>query len=295
MAEKVRQTDPPREAPRSSPSPSGRLIPPQKVGEKSGFQKLFEEVRQTREEEISTGGGDHRPPSAAELKEAVRPASSQQERAAKDRDDPRKRFDKDSDHERSDGKGRSSSGDSVSRAKEAEHRVIGRASVSERRSHGEGKGSAGQGGPGTGGQGRRGRAEAAFLTGSSAKKIGGNALSRMDAFQTLLESVSGRSLPRADKASKLPPIFNKALLDQIVRYCRVVTKTDGEKEIELELNEKIFQGLRLRVSSKDGEMLATFETRSPEAHALFQAHKNDLKQVLQEKGIAVRSINVIMV
>ncbi len=127
------------------------------------------------------------------------------------------------------------------------------------------------------------------------KKIGGNALSRMDAFQTLLESVSGRSLPRADKASKLPPIFNKALLDQIVRYCRVVTKTDGEKEIELELNEKIFQGLRLRVSSKDGEMLATFETRSPEAHALFQAHKNDLKQVLQEKGIAVRSINVIMV
>lgn len=289
MAEKV--DNKPKEVYRPErPDKSSRLITPQ-YGAKSDFQKLLEDADQKNSSSSDFSGSGQ--PSHTETKEAVRQAASQQERYGRDKDDSQKKM-TDRERDRDDAAKPGESKDaSAPRAKEAEKRVIGHGSLGERGHQGGGGGGTGAGsgkGKGTGTaipMEMRGMEQS---TGGTMAK--GKFEIELHAAQTVAQSLPA-STPK--KPEKPVNILTKTVLDQIVQYCRIVTKTDGDKELDMQLHEQIFKGLKLRVSVVQGKVDATFVTESEEVLNLFNAQKSALSQALQEKGIAVNSVNVIMV
>ncbi len=270
----------------------GRLLP--RDPNNPNFQKVLEDTGTSSDSMTFTPQGQGL---TTETKEAVRAAVSQQERfsGGQEKDDFQKRLnEKEREHDEPAKPGESKESSGAPRAKEAERRVVGRGSLSER-GHGGGEGGRG-GGEGSGKQeGQRGQKGFVALPGSeTGSGIKGEAKGIIHgSFE--MELHAAQSLAHPTPPTK-PLAANKALLDQIVQYCRVVTKTDGDKEIDMQLHEVIFKGLKLRVMiNKDGQVVATFVTQSKEVLDLFNAQKSELKKALAQKGIAVESINVIMV
>jgi len=283
---------------RSNVDRGSRLIP--RDPNKPSFQKVLEDTGQSPGEDAMNftpqGQG-----STTETKEAVRAASSEQERFYNpDKDGFQKKLlEKERPRDRDEpAKSGESKDAGAPRAKEAEKRVVGHGSLSER-GHGEGEGGH-AGGEGSGkGQGQRGQREFVNFSGMGLKgaAVKGDAKGIIHgSFE--MELHAAQSLARATLPAPptKPLAANKALMDQIVQYCRVVTKTDGDKEIDMQLHEAVFKGLKLKVSiDKDGKVVATFITESQEVSNLFNAQKDELKKALAEKGVAVESINVIII
>lgn len=273
------------------PDKTSRLVVP-RYTDKSDFEKVMEETDQKNSS--SSGFSSSGQSSNTETKEAVRQVASQQERYGRDKDDNQKRNsdrERDRDDAAKPGESKESSGP---RAKEAEKRVIGRGSLSER-GHEGGEG----GGHGTGSGSGRGRGTGTPLPlamQGQGRAAGGHAArGKFDIELHAAQSVA-QSLPAsAPKPPPKPNMLTKAILDQIVQYARIVTKTDGDKELDMQLHEQVFKGLKLRVSVVKGKVDATFITESEEVLNLFNAQKSVLTQALEEKGIAVNSVNVIMV
>lgn len=293
MAEKV--DNKPKEVyrPERPDNKSSRMITPN-YGQKSDFQKILEDTDQKG----SSSSGNYSSsgqPANTETKEAVRQAASQQERYGRDKDDSQKKS-SDREHDRDDNaKPGESKESSTPRAKIAEKRVIGHGSMGERGHQGEGGGGTGTGS----GKGRGGSSGAAIpmeMRGAG-RTMGGPSVKgkfemELHAAQTVAQALPSVTPKKPEKPAHM---LTKAVLDQIVQYCRIVTKTDGDKELDMQLHEQIFKGLKLRVSVSKGKVDATFVTESEEVLNLFNAQKSVLAQALQEKGIAVNSVNVIMV
>ncbi len=275
---------------RTVASQSNRLLTPKGV-EKPPFEKVLEDTQQDLNWPQPTAQS-----TATETQQAVRGAVSQQERESRPKDDADKRF-RDKKSDRDDPSGKSESSSSTVRAKEADRKVIGRGDLSER-GHGQG----GQGGNSFRGdsQGRqqgRGTSLATDLGLTKAQALAQTAKSKFEAELQVAQSMMPATLSASAAAASgiaAPKMLPKAVLDQIVRYCRVITKTDGDKEIDMQLHDELFKGLRLKVSVTEGRVQATFITVSPEVGQLFRAQKSDLTRALEEKGIAVESLNVLV-
>jgi len=282
---------------RPGESTGGRLLTPKVPGEKSAFDKVLEESKNDNFMERMPGGSQGA--DTAVTREAVRSAGSYQERFGRPKEDLSKKVPKEKDNDRDDSAKPGESRDvSAPRAKEADRRVIGRSSTGER----EGGGEGGQGGQGAGtGSGRQGRGTP-MMPGEmmGAKGEGGLLLQNvkgrfemeLQAAQSVATTLQATPPP---KPAKVPNEIPKAVLDQLVQYCRIVTKTDGDKELDMQLHDEVFKGLQLKVSVSKGKVDATFTTQSEEVMKLFNARKADIRQALTEKGIVVHSINVVMV
>lgn len=272
--------------PRSSLERGGRLmVPPRPASPKAPFEKVMDQVK-----EGTTEASDFMPArsasetSAAETHTPVNPILQQEERPRPFREEMKKRR-QDSPSESQ--KGRPLSGSEKTRGKEAEQRVIARAPLSERQRDGKGGGEkqSSRQGPGYGFQ--------SISLPPGMKGLGKGKI------QELGQSVFLQNLKNLRTASethaKIPTVFSKELIDQIVRYVRLLTKVDGEKEMDVSLHEQVFKGLRLKVVTSGRAIEATFLTLSPDVRELFLAHRRDIEQALKEKGIEVRKINVIMI
>ncbi len=289
MTEKIKENNYPRETNRPDRTAfdrGGRLLTPQKIPEKSSFQKVLDETSQGTD--FSTTAPESQK-TGTETREAVKGVVSQQERYGKEKEDFKKRStDREKDR---DSTSKSESRDSgTTRVKEADKRVIARSNISERRHHGEGGGQQG-GGKGTGQSGKGSNLITA--TGLKGIRLGPQEIVE-GRFALQMQKAAAEATAMAQKA-KAPQMIPKALLDQLVQYCRIITKTDGDKEIDMQLHEEIFKGLKLRVASVKGKVEATFITHSEEVRDLFQARKGEIHKDLEEKGIEVKNINVIMV
>lgn len=288
-----------REAPRPVPAPLDRGPKISQRIERSPFQRLLDGLE---EPAGPVGPADFGPASspgpksASEIREAVRPVLSQQERYGRDKDDFQKKIaegelDRESGSESKTG---GSQGTGAAKAREAERRVIARGAVSEHK--GQGKGGGGQQGQAPFGQGKKGleflHALRGKLEGKGIRKGGAKEPGEVR-FALAMETGPARESSVAK--SKTAGFLSKALLDQIVQYCRLVTKTDSDKEFDIKLHDDIFKGLRLKVTLVQGKMEVTFLTGSQEVMGLFQTQKGELQKTLSEKGIEVRSINVTMV
>ncbi|MDO8644506.1 MAG: flagellar hook-length control protein FliK [bacterium] len=90
-------------------------------------------------------------------------------------------------------------------------------------------------------------------------------------------------------------VLPKQVMDQIVQYVLLMTRPDGKKEMEVRLNEKIYRGLKLRVSqTSGGKVHTTLMTSSEESRRLFESNRDLLKKHLAEKGIEIEEIDVIL-
>lgn len=298
MAEKVdnKNTDykrDPYRPDRAHTERGGRVFTP-KTPDKSPFQKVMDETGHSVDQTPFTPSGQtSKSETKTETREAVRFAASQQERYGKEKD-PAQRSTVDKERDRSESAKTSESRDSgAPRAKEAEKRVIARGSTSGKKGEGGGEGGQ-QGGEGMGkGQGQKGKGFAGVpgeLIGTVRSEAKGVIHGSFE-----MELLAVRSLTStAAKPQRAPEVLSKAVLDQIVQYCRLTTKTDGDKELEMQLHEVIFKGLKIRVSVTEGKVDATFVTQSEEVKKLFNSQKNEIRKALAEKGIEVKNINVIV-
>ncbi len=169
---------------------------------------------------------------------------------------------------------KTSEGDRKTDAKEAQERVVAKKSLKDDRGGGQGKG---QGGGGFGGR----RQAAAART-------------------KLASGKQGPAMLKAQFASKLSAAlkqptraFSQHVLNQIVKSVRILANSDEEKEIRLELHEKIFKGLKLRVSTRGkGKVAVHFATGDAAARELFMNNREAIAKALGRKGIEVDEISV---
>ncbi len=294
---RINNNDPRRDTSRSNRSNMDRTgrVANQDRSNKSEFQKILEQSNNTFE---SYQGGMGQNTNTTATKEAIRPAASQQERFGKDKEEFKKYLEKED--PKDDVKKNNSKESGAPRAKLAEKKVISRSSVSDRGQHKGGGQSSGHGGKsssggGTSQQGKKGRELSSPLLVKTSKGIQRGEVSDAKNFQADLHAVqisSGGS--KALSMRTMGKVLSQEVMNQIIQYCRLVTKTDGDKEIDMQLKEEIFKGLRLKVSMVKGGIEATFMAPSQEVLALFQAQKTEIERVLQEKGIEVKSIRVII-
>ena len=86
--------------------------------------------------------------------------------------------------------------------------------------------------------------------------------------------------------------MSQEVLDKMVQYVRMGVNTKGEKEIQIELNERMLRGLKLRVIARGGRVTVMFKTNDAAGIKALEYNKNKLKKSLEEKGIEVEEILV---
>ncbi len=279
---------------RSNVDSSGRIIVPRSSGtSKSPFQKVLDNQSASVDSSSEPGADSVSP---RESKDRFQPVQRSQEHPDADRSRFQEKVkEKEKEKTKEEFHSRDSKGADVSSVKEADRKVVARASVSERKGQGRQGQNSQQFGSGMGG--KKGRTPLPSLVMKKGPQDASKGMGERK--QTVFEGVLGQKmtppvLKQPSVAGKSPmKEIPKILLDQIVQYCRLTTKTDGDKEFDLQLHENIFKGLRLKVALVKGRIQATFMTSSSEVCQLFEAHKSSLKELLTQKGIDVASIHVI--
>lgn len=199
----------------------------------------------------------------------------------KQEDAPRRQ----SSHDKEDVKETDSSKESGSRhAKVAEQRVTGRPDLGQRK--GSGKEQQGEQHQGAFGN-QKGRVFDQVLQKSGFRKG--------QAPESLKEAAFLKNMQEIQKTHEMPPTkINRDMMNQLVAYVQVLMRKGEEKEVQITLREKFFQGLKMKVTKQDGKLMVTFLTSSPEVHSLFSREKGRLADALAEKNVEVGSIAVIM-
>jgi hypothetical protein len=84
----------------------------------------------------------------------------------------------------------------------------------------------------------------------------------------------------------------KAVLDQIINRVAILQDKDFNKEIQIDFRDNFFNGLSLKVTSRDGEVSVEFIAPNRDVQATFKNEREKLAEALGEKGVTVRSIEV---
>jgi transcriptional regulator NrdR family protein len=84
--------------------------------------------------------------------------------------------------------------------------------------------------------------------------------------------------------------MSQEVINRIIQYVKVGINTKGEKEIQMELHERIFRGLKLRVISKEGKVEVRFASSDQKGREILEKNKDGLEKALSEKGIEVDEI-----
>ncbi len=180
----------------------------------------------------------------------------------------------------------SDSRESGQQAREAEQRVVSR--QGQGNSHSKGESGQQEGRQGTGGEqgGQQAGGKSAAQTGKMAQPKAVQADALLGAMAQRATRLAGRGL--------IPPRLSQKMLDQLVQHARLLMNKDGEKEMQLALHEEIFKGLRLRIATRGKKVVATFITSSREIRDLFLSERSALLGAMEEKGVDVEEIDVIM-
>lgn len=97
---------------------------------------------------------------------------------------------------------------------------------------------------------------------------------------------------QAQNAESFPKKLDQETLNHLVRYVRLLRRGVGVTEMELDLNAKIFKGLRLRLKSQHGKIDLHFLTRGEAVKDLFEREKGRIIDSLRDKGINVATMTV---
>lgn len=87
-------------------------------------------------------------------------------------------------------------------------------------------------------------------------------------------------------------LITQQVLNKIVQYVRIGINQKGEKEILLELHERIFRGMKLRVVARGGKVGVYFMLVDPKGREAFKKNSSAIRDALKKKGIEVDEILV---
>ncbi len=143
----------------------------------------------------------------------------------------------------------------------------------------------GQGGKGQGGfhQGMGRRRLSSALTKSGAKSLPAD-------LQGKFAARFAQTLKGTDVASQTA--LTQQVLNQLVQYVRIGLNRKGEKEIQIELHERIFRGLKLRVIARDGKVAVHLKATDAAGRKALQENTEAISKALKQKGIEVDEILV---
>lgn len=91
-----------------------------------------------------------------------------------------------------------------------------------------------------------------------------------------------------------PKGLPKAVLDQIVQSVTIMRNKELGEEIQIDFHDNFFNGLKLRVSSKNKEVNIEFIVPNRDVEATFNGERDKIAAALGEKNIDVRSIRVTL-
>lgn len=260
---------------KSQPSPFGQILQNRMGGQRTSV--YHQESMESKEERPEERRSESRESKSKGAKEAAQRECAVSERVR----EPRSREERREQSNSRDSKSGGEKKDSAQHAKNAEQRVVSKQ---------EGRGGSGQE---SGKGGRRGAGAQVSTASSKAATQQSRPEARpMFAGAPITQGPSGEGM--AAKSSPVPKTIPQRVLDQIVSYARISSKKDGETEMELALHEEIFKGLRMRITSKNGKIKATFVTSSRDVRELFLTEKHVLQRELTENGLVVEGINVII-
>ncbi|MDO8527188.1 MAG: flagellar hook-length control protein FliK [Deltaproteobacteria bacterium] len=234
--------------------------PPRKEG-KSTFDEMLEQSKQLQQGAVNT-----KTQSKTTTQQAIQEMEKRQERSR----DQSKDRDKEDEHKQDSRDGKSQTG-VVTR------KVIGKT--------GSDKQDGGSGGHSFEGGGSGSQKGERFLT--KGKKVG-----EMNLQGTHKPFGKQFQLQLAKSETQLPKTLPQEVMNQLVRYVRIGLSREGMKELELQLHEKVFKGLRLRLSANHGRVKIHFLAANQEVRELFQRESANIEQQLVSKGIAVEEIRV---
>ncbi|MBT3182531.1 MAG: hypothetical protein HN337_08510 [Deltaproteobacteria bacterium] len=153
------------------------------------------------------------------------------------------------------------------------------------------KGKLKQGNQQSGGKGQRG-----FGGGNTSRKGMAKALKKAGA-RSLPIDLKGKFASKLSDTLKATAGPDRAqltqqVLNQLIQYVKVGMNRKGEKEIQIDLHEKIFKGLKLRVISREGKVAVTFSASDRKGREILEKNKDDISRALKDKGIEVDEIVV---
>ncbi len=238
--------------------------PPQKE-QKSSFDEVLEQSRVQNQASFNS-----RLQSQKATQQGVEELQGDQERRRQDRD----KKDKDADQSGS-RKDRSDSRDTAT----GDHRkVVGKGGTRD----GENQGGSAGGGSSGSGFGRKSSSK--VVESKKGERSRMDEAVRAEKFRETLAAKSNQNVKRAG--------LDPELLQKLVRYVRVGLNGLGEKEIQIDLHETVFRGLKLRLAAKDGKVKVHFLASEGETRRLFEKNSSEIRQALEAKGILVESIQV---
>ena len=237
--------------------------PPRKEG-KSPFDELLEQSRQMQQGSVDTKLQANK----TVTQQAVQEIEKHQE---KTKDQSRDRDKKEEEHQQST-KGERTETGFVGR------KIVGKTGLRQQQGESGGKGS--EGGPDS----KRG--EKALL---KTKKWSATDTRVQDGIKQFGKQLQA-AMSKAGNA--VPKTISQEVLNQLVQYVRLGLSREGGKEIELQLHEKVFKGLRLRLSSNHGKVEVHFMAATAEVRELFTREASRIKGELIAKGVAVETIQV---
>lgn len=95
-----------------------------------------------------------------------------------------------------------------------------------------------------------------------------------------------------NQAAAKPAVVNKAeVLNQIVKKAEIVF-TESQPEIRMQLEPENLGKLTLKLAVEKGLITAKFVTESYEVKQIIESNFNELKDMLQEKGLEVQNFSV---
>jgi len=201
-------------------------------------------------------------------------ATEQATREAQRRDershDDGKKDDKDKDKGKDQGRGEKKSGTG-----DADQKVVAKGSLKDSRGGGGGEGRGGY----SGGQGRRGVASTQLKT-----------ISKV--ITPTLHGKFAEKLQASIAKSVADPGLSQAIINKLVQYVRLGINRMGDKEIQIDLHEKVFRGLKLRVTSHKGKVDVHFMTADAKTRSIFEKNTDSIRDALEKKGILVEDIRV---
>lgn len=235
--------------------------PPRKEG-KSTFDELLDQNRRMGQNAVET-----RQSSKTATDQAVSMHEKMKERQR----------DSSKDREKEDENRRDSSGDKKSHT-EVSHKVVGKGGT-----EGQREGSSGQGSFEGGGSAKKGK-QFHVSTKKGAHSEGCLEMSTPEFIRQLKM--------QAPRSQNLPKSLPQEILNQIIRHIRIGLNEKGKKELELDLHQNVFKGLRLRLWANHGKVNVHFLTADGGVRELFSREKSSIQRALESKGIAVEEIKV---
>ena len=258
MAEEISRA----ERARQERAPERPKLQPQPKPKESDFNRALEKSRLASQLTPQTGTQ-----SKVTTERAIRQVLKQEDRRGEDR--------RRDDDERDEGR------DSRSKGKQSNGKVAGQKVVAKGTLKQSSSGAGG--GRGSFGQALGRKSMARVLTKAGVKSIPIDLQTRFAA--RLAQAMKGATA--AEQAQ-----LSQKILNLLVQYVRVGINKKGEKEIQVDLHEQIFRGLKLRVIARNGKVAVHFKTSDTQGRRALEGNTSAIRDALSKKGIEVDEIVV---